>query len=198
MPGGSGNGQAIWSSGGRERAQKGDAGLYPWSSGVSRARDASERGVLAGDADNSALYGEAGGRLAERTHGLGVVDVRTTRELGSVVAHLLGDRSQPVGRVEQVERHREQTRAESAEAQLRTFERSERASRVEQLLHALILREWMSVLTDAERRERPLGGLRWREGLALQPEGQPARRPTAALLGATGPHHRVHGGRRPR
>ena len=60
-------------------------------------------------------------------------------------------------RVEQVERHREQTRAESAEAELCTFERRLEASRVEHLLHALIFREWMSVLTDDERREYPLG-----------------------------------------
>ncbi len=56
----------------------------------------------------------------------------------------------------QAERQCQQTRAESAEAQLRAFERSQMPSRVEHLLHALIFREWITALTDAERREHPL------------------------------------------
>ena len=52
--------------------------------------------MLTDDVGRSVASGESGGSLAERISELGVVDVRTKRELDSLVAYLLGDRGQPV------------------------------------------------------------------------------------------------------
>jgi len=53
-------------------------------------------------------------------------------------------------RDEQIARH-------SAERHAAALERKETTGRVEELLHALILREWLARLTEADRREHPLG-----------------------------------------
>jgi hypothetical protein len=53
-------------------------------------------------------------------------------------------------RDEQIARH-------SAERRVATLERKETMGRVEELLHALIFREWLARLTEADRREHPLG-----------------------------------------
>jgi hypothetical protein len=53
-------------------------------------------------------------------------------------------------RDEQIARH-------SAERRAAALERKDTTGRVEELLHALIFREWMARLTDADRREHPLG-----------------------------------------
>lgn len=53
-------------------------------------------------------------------------------------------------RDEQIARH-------SAERRAAALERKETTGRVEELLHALIFREWIARLTEADRREHPLG-----------------------------------------
>jgi hypothetical protein len=53
-------------------------------------------------------------------------------------------------RDEQIARH-------SAERHAAALERKQTTGRVEELLHALIFREWIARLTEADRREHPLG-----------------------------------------
>jgi hypothetical protein len=93
-------------------------------------------------------------RVREAIRGLEDARAVVERQLEDTQGQLAASAQRLHG--EQAERERQQTRAESAEAQLRTFERSQMASRVEHLLHGLIFREWMTALTDAERREHPL------------------------------------------
>jgi hypothetical protein len=74
---------------------------------------------------------------------------------------------------EQLKRRLQQARAEAAEGQLRTFERDQMAIQLEQLLHTLVFREWLTALTDAEHREYPLGAYVLTEQLLEQLVSRP-------------------------
>lgn len=93
-------------------------------------------------------------------------EIKTLDGVRGVLAYELEQERQRLERAEerlrdeQIERHRQHTRAQAAEARADAAEAQlalQTLARTEELLHTLIFREWMAWLTDAQRREHPLG-----------------------------------------